>query len=203
LQSAFKFQPDPSVVALLNCLEFLKPDEAPALLKLIEPLMGNTVLKANLSKFCRYVEDKAKLIEFMGLESVARWRDRMRLMKQCIEFIPFLGCSLVQKAIEFADDEVAIVRNESVHFWVALIRACPEVAKEVSRLMDRKWQTRLVAAKIIGAVGVIDDFADLATVLSGDEIFNVRFAMAYAVQGSDWLAKLFPDSQDVEIRELF
>jgi hypothetical protein len=184
-------------------LDLIKPTETPELLRLIEPLTGNVVLMSNLAKFCRFLDDKARLLPFIDLKSVAPWRDRRIILRQCIEFVPFLGASLVQHAIEFAEDPVAVVRNESVELWVALIHADREIAKEVPKLVEMKWQTRLVAAKIIAAVGMCDEFMDVAKSLSEDPVFNVRYGIALGIRFTKWLELLFSANNEPEVRHLF
>jgi hypothetical protein len=143
------------------------------------------------------------LLPFIDLKSVVPWRDRMLILRQCIEFVPFLGAALVEHAIEFADDQVAIVRNESVKLWVALIRADREIARNVCRLGEMRWQTRLVATKIIAAVGMCEEFVELGRGLSGDAVFNVRYGLAVGIRFTDWLPQLFAGNDEPEIRHFF
>jgi hypothetical protein len=121
------------------------------------------------------------------------------MVEQAIRFAPLFGDDLVEGAVLFAGDEMAIIRNLSVLLWRELIQGDRERAVAVARLAEGRWQVRMVAAKIIGELGVIGGLEESAALLARDPVPNVRYCLAAALVDTEWYREVFASSDDPEL----
>jgi hypothetical protein len=177
LTIAIQKEPDRAATALLETIGDVPPGELALAMLCAERLATNLVFLRNLFAFARACGDMRRFARFIDVKRAPLWRDRVIMLQQAILFVPAFGDGIVESALQFAQDDVAIVRNWSVRLWVELIRNKGERAESIQRMIANKWQTRLVAAKIIREIGAGGMFEALADRLSRDEVENVRFCM--------------------------
>jgi hypothetical protein len=202
LAVALKLRPELFVTTLIDCLAFFCESENSIIRGFIEDMVPIPMFRKNCALFSRFVEDKTCFVPCFDLSSVTKWRDRLAIVRQAIEFVPHIGDSLVEVAVASANDETAIVRDASVSLWLSLIRESSGRAGHLRKLMGDNWQVRLVAAKVIGECGVIPEVWEQAVELSGDPVSNVRFGLAVRIRGADVFDKLFGGSEDAAIQGL-
>jgi hypothetical protein len=121
------------------------------------------------------------------------------MIEQAIRFVALFGDALVEVALQFAADAVALIRTLSVLLWAELIRNDARRAAAVARLLDSGWQARIVAAKILREIGVTEQLEDVARALAGDPIPNVRDCLARELHGTEWCARLFGEVDRGEV----
>jgi hypothetical protein len=92
----------------------------------------------------------------------------------------------VDLAIALANDETAIIRNESIKLWIAGIDMDSEFVRAMEKLVFGGWHARFVAAQIIEKMGVRPEFADFAEILSRDAVDTVRWCMARTLTESSY-----------------
>jgi hypothetical protein len=199
---ACDFRPNEAVEALLGCRDSCSTAEKQMLFGVFQKLRRSPLFQKNIGTFVRWFEEKAKFVTLVEFNASAKWREKIGVLQQCIELVPFVGAALADFACQFAQDGVAIIRDRSVDLWVAMIRADLTAIGALARLMEKGWQTRMVVAKVVAAVGVTNGSEGIARQLSCDEVRNVRFCLAARVRKADEFPLLFGGSQDAEIMAL-
>ena len=189
---------DALATALLAAAKFMRDSEEDAVIALAERVRGNRVFIASLWEFADNFPDKSPFFEFLDISGAKKWRDRYLVLQQCINFAETFGSALLDIAEQFANDDTAIVRTLSAELWARVIGS----SSELERLMTDNWQTRMVAAKVIGITGVTDSLRPLALRLSHDEIRNVRFCLAHHLLNTQYYDELFAETDDMEIQSL-
>lgn len=133
---------------------------------------------SNLSKILPYVDDRQSLLFCLLNPSskYSEWRMRLKISEQlrkCKEF--FDREILLKSALELVEDDVAVVRKDSVKSIAELfdesdINKLKKMAKS-----ENHW-TRLSAAEICGLVK-LDDYTDIKKILMNlrnDKVFAVK-----------------------------
>jgi hypothetical protein len=169
---------DESAEALLRAMPFVPRSEHAIAIDCLERCAGCRSVVMNVLKFASFVDDPVRLIALVHVGSLRKWRDRAELLRRCIEWATTFGAALVGIAAEFANDPAAIVRSQSVVLWTALVRKEWAVAGCLNRLLIENWQTRLVLAKIVAAVGPDDRLTALEWRLRLDPVEIVRNCVA-------------------------
>lgn len=197
-QITMNYQPETSVVIVLNISRVVKKDELNMLFECAYKLRNSVALIQHLKKFSLVFEDKSCFLQILDPHDLKEWRERFFLIEQIIEFIEIFGNKLVNYAKELSKDPIAIVRSESVKLWAKLIEYDFSNAMEAKTLTET-FQQRLVLCKIIGKCGVKPYFQDVVESLSKDPISNVRLCLANVLQGTEYFDQYFADSKDIEI----
>jgi hypothetical protein len=167
-------KPDETVLALSHALEFVPATEEPLVLACLSGLAHSRQFILNFGRFADWVNEKAAFIAAIDLKAIKRWRDRLVYLKELRRFV---GCAVnetIECACAFAGDDAAVVRNASVELWLELIRVEATVASRLTRLAAEGWQTRLVAAKVIGRLGPLPELKELRRQLKEDPVESVR-----------------------------
>jgi hypothetical protein len=194
LQIAISHSPDSAAHALIRILPPVVQDsEEEEWFGCAECLSQNCVFIQNLFDFSEHFSDRRRFLQFINGNRSEKWRVRSLMLEQAIKFVALFGDPLVETAVQFAGDAVALVRSLSVLLWVELIKSDVRRAAAVRRLLESGWQMRLVAAKIVGEVGVIEELEGVASELAEDPIRNVRTCLAQRLKGTEWCVKLFGD----------
>jgi HEAT repeat protein len=188
--------PDLAATALLKAVQLLKVEEEDVLLEWAEELSINRVFLQGLFTFSEYFTDRRQFLTFIDGKRSSQWRVRSVMIEQAILFVDLFGEELVEKAVQFAEDEVAMIRNLAVLLWVELIRKDVKRIGKMMGLIDGGWHARMVAAKIVGRMGVIPELEQIAEKLSTDPIGNIRYCLAVGIKGTDSYKKLFSRSDD-------
>jgi hypothetical protein len=195
-------RPNEAVTALLDSRDCCSVADRQMVFGLCQKLRRCQHFQRSIAAFAEWADDRSKFLGLIEFKPASNWREKIGVLQQCIELVPFLGGALAEFAIQFAQDGVAIVRDRSVELWVAMIRADRAAMAELDRLMEKGWQTRLIVAKIVAAVGVTKVSEGIAQRLSRDEVRNVRFCLAAGIRKSDAFKLLFAAAQDPEILAL-
>jgi hypothetical protein len=191
--------PDAAARALMKAIRIMNPEDEEKMFLCAEALAGNTVFLRGLFGFSERFSDRRRFLEFINGNRSGQWRVRSRMLEQAILFVPLFGDELIEKAVQFACDQVAIIRSLSVLLWVELVKADRTRAVEVRRLLGKGWQVRMVAVKIIGEIGVIPELEDVAMTLRDDPVRNVRESLAATLAGTEWCLRLFPNLQEEDL----
>jgi hypothetical protein len=191
LAAAIELDPDSAAEALVKCAGSLKEEDQALTMMCAEQLGTNRVFLRHLFTFSDRFADQHQFLRFLDVKRAPEWRDRYVMLRQAILFVPLYASELVALAVQFAGDEVAIIRDASVQLWAELIRTHQAAAEELGKLLDAKWQTRLVAAKVIGEVGIFNGFEKMAEILGQDNVENVRYCLASRIKGAPLHGPLF------------
>lgn len=122
------FQPENSHAVILNISRVIKKEEQQLLLDTAMSMRSHLTLINYLHKFSKAFDNKDIFLDFLHPHQIKKWRLRVALMKQAILFILLFKRRLVPIAQLFSNDDIAIVRNESVDFWVELLNNGDEFA---------------------------------------------------------------------------
>lgn len=210
-KEAIKFQPENSCAVLINISKVTKKEEHPLLLECAKILKGYSTLINYLHKFSEAFDDKDIFLSFLDPTGQKRWRTRIGLLKQSILFIPTFQRRLVPIAKSFSCDEIAIVRNQSVELWAALLKSGDELIEksksdsattfnDLCEIISVGFHQKLVVCKVIGKLGYNDEkFGKVTDDMSKDPIPNVRICMARNLLGSGSFDKFFGQSDEPEI----
>jgi hypothetical protein len=188
---ALAHSPDAAAQALVRAVPPLVQDDEEASFECAELLSTNHVFLHNLFDFSEHFGGRQRFVQFLNGNRSGKWRTRSLMLEQSIRFVPLFGDALIETAVQFAGDPVALIRTLSVMLWTELIRSDCRRAAAVARLLESGWQTRLVAVKILREIGVTTELEAVAHALAHDPIRNVRACLAQAVQGTEWSTKLF------------
>jgi HEAT repeat protein len=191
--------PDFAAIALLKAAQLLKVEDEDILFEWAEELSTNRVFLHGLFKFSGHFGDRRQFLKFIDGKRAEEWRVRSVMIEQAILFVNLFGEELVEQAVELAEDEVAMIRNLAVLLWVELIRKDVKQIGKVMLLLSGGWQKRMVAAKIVAAIGRRPELEEVAEKLSTDPIGNVRYCLAVRIKGTDWYKQLFSRSDDPEL----
>jgi hypothetical protein len=200
--SAIEIAPNEATDGILDTLPYVQEHEKDMLVLLATQLCYVPLFLQNFAEFAKAMAEPARLLEIIELKNIPKWRDRFFLLKQVTDCVQEMGLSLIDWAVAFANDEVAIVRVEAVKLWVELIGFDPEARKELTKLTAGKWHARLVAAKVICEVGIEEDCEDVAQTLSADAVENVRACLRHGVKGTVWFAKFFAEAEDGQVVQM-
>jgi hypothetical protein len=199
LTASISYSPDCAADGILDSLPYIRDSERDLLLLCADQLSNTRKFLSNLWQFAQSLRDTARVLEFVELKNLIAWRDRLILLNQIVLFVSLQGADLIDWAVEFAHDEVAIVRSGAVSLWVAIIDRAPEAVESLARLAHGKWHARLVAAKVIGKLGMKKEWEELGEKLSKDPVSNIRYCMAEGVRGTDWFERWFEENSDPDI----
>ena len=195
--------PELSAALVLNISRVVKEEEKKMVLDFAKLLMLTNTIIEHLYKFSEVFSDKEFFVDMLMPDFENQpWRSRKAMIEQAKLFIPILKEKLVPVATKFSQDPVAIIRNLSVSLWIDLIHANEDIIENAKKLINEKWQTRLVLAKIINELGQRDDLEDTLVQLSHDEISNIRFCIASHITDMERFEKLFGDTSDEDILSL-
>jgi hypothetical protein len=200
--SVIDIAPDEATEGILDSLPYVQEDEKDRLVLFANQLCYNRLFLENFAEFAKAMAEPARLLEIIELKNIPKWRDRFFLLKQVTDCVQEIGLALLDWAVAFANDETAIVRSEAVKLWVELIGFDPEARKELRQLTVGKWHARLIAAKVIGEIGIEEDCEDVAETLSADVVENVRACLRHRVKGTIWFTKFFADAGDGKVSDI-
>ncbi|OHS97952.1 hypothetical protein TRFO_35719 [Tritrichomonas foetus] len=159
--------------ALLIASKYAQKDELDLLIILAEQLTTCESFMLKFNQFAEVFEDKSKLLSLLSIKNINSWRQRVVILRNCVELAKFLPDQIAEKAIEFSCDDVAVVRTSSIVLWQKLISIDEKYINDLEKLLDESWQARIIAAKVIGIIG-IDKFQSISEKLRNDEVENVR-----------------------------
>ena len=204
IERAAELKRDLTAAAVLKCLCYLRDEERDPVCSMLSGFVGSVTFLGSLANVAEHFEDKRKFLMFLEMKerTLEKWRDRMVALDQSLLMVDELRGDLLHVAVSFANDDVAVIRNKSVTLWVEMIKRNSNIVEYVELLLSSNWQARMVAAKVIGAVGFINDQAkELAQRLVRDEVPNVRYCLASHLD-VEVARSLFADTDDEAIREL-
>lgn len=124
-----------------------------------------------------YVEDKDLVFHFLDLKTSCPWRVREVICWQCIALAHKYKLLLIPYAIKLSNDPVAIVRDQSVELWSALIKEDEKAIHSLIQLVQSGFQQRIVLAKVIGKTGSMYRCRDTVEQLQKDNVETVRYCM--------------------------
>jgi hypothetical protein len=171
---AIELEPDSAASALVKCGRTLRDGQHMSALLFAEQLGSNRNFLNGLFEFSGHFRDRRQFLQFIDVKKASKWRDRMVILRQTILFVPLFARDVVGPAMQFADDEAAIVRDSSVVLWVRIIAQYGNAVADLAKLLEKKWQTRLVVAKVVRQLGVRPELHEIAERISKDEVANVR-----------------------------
>jgi HEAT repeat protein len=175
--AAGRIKPDETVLALSAALDSITAAEEPLLLACLSGLTQSQQFILHFGEFADRVSEKGSFIQLIEVKSIKRWRDRLCYMKQLLKFVRCARNEVTESACAFAGDEAAVVRNASVELWLELIGQDRATASRLAKLAGEGWQTRLVAAKVIGRLGPLPELEELQRQLGADPVESVRLCI--------------------------
>jgi hypothetical protein len=170
--------PDEATTALIAALPEMQTEDHGLVLVCADQLRWHRTFLMRLWEVAQFFDDKRPFLEFLDLKDRAQWRDRFVILRQAICFLPSFRNDLVDLAVCFAKDDAAIVRNESVKLWVEGIKQDRSFIHAFEKLVTGKWQSRLIATKIVAQTGVLEEFEGYVRQLGQDSVENVRFSLS-------------------------
>lgn len=195
--------PEKGINALLLTAPIVHPSEHLLLIKIAEQLKDNMLFVSKLSLFASIIGNAEPFFNYLWPNDGASWRIRYQLAHQARAFIPYFKSRLISLAIMYSEDEIAQIRNESVHIWKEIIKEDPEAINNLFQLLESKWQTRLVAAKVVSGEEIMSELAqEMAKILSKDSVSNVRYCLAKNLHGTKYFDMFFSDTKDIDITGL-
>ena len=140
-------------------------------------------------------ETKVPFLKLFCVSRMKTWREKVLYAQQAVLFVEYLGCDMLEVAADFAADENAAVRNESVNIFVAIYQQDQTIADSISALLQATWHLRLILAKVISEAKLPLAFWDAAKLLANDPCENVRSCLARGVQNTPYFNVFFKDSE--------
>lgn len=188
--AAAKISPEKTVNALVGSVDLILPKDEETFYRVAEILRHNEEFLSKLHVFYQYLENKQWICELLMIDPQQKWRSKHILCIECIKMAPLFKEKLVPHAHALSNDNIAIIRNQSVDLWIALFNET-DIVDEFKKLLKGGWHQRLVAAKVIGKIGMQPSFELFAEMLSKDEVENVRSCLAGFIQGTPDFDKYF------------
>lgn len=202
LSRAITLKKEQAASAVLKSLSFMRDDEHDSVLAMLSAFAGSITFLRSLADVARHFDDKESFAKFVAMNGVKfeKWRDRMIVLEQSLLLVKDMRGDLLPAAVAFANDDVAVIRSKSVELWIEMIECNPNMVEYLEMLLSSNWQTRMVAAKVIGAVGFVSPVAEeLAERLKRDEAVNVRHCLASSLS-LELARRMFKDTEDEQIR---
>lgn len=172
--NATKFDKNDAAVALLETAKIASEEEVHLYISSAKELVTYTPFAWRLYEFASNFQDHELFLPL--LHPVCRgndWRQRFAILKQCEQFAEEFPAELITNAESFSEDQVAVIRTESVVLWEIILKQRPDLKSEAeSRLMRGLWQKRQVFAKLVAKLGV-DSFPEAAKKLAEDPVDNI------------------------------
>ena len=195
--------PEECVSILLDICKMMKQEEDEAnVIKMCKSLVRNNTFAFHMYEFAKYFTNKEPFYELLSPARAKDWRLRHSLQHATLQFIPVFGARLIQYAVRYSGDLVAIIRDSVVPIWVELAKISEEAIEKINWLSTKGFKQRLIIAKVITTIGIGDKYYEIAERFAKDPVSNVRFCLASRINDKTLFDKLFSDNKDPDILAL-
>lgn len=202
-EEAIKNFPDDCAAILLEICKMMKQEDEKYVVKMCMFLVKSTVFAWHMHEYAAYFTNREPFLEMLSPAKAMNWRLRYALQQATLHFIPDFGAKLIQYALRYSGDLVAIIRDGVVPIWIELVKIS-DLAKEKIRWLSTKgFKQRLIVAKVITAIGVNPEYMDIAKRLANDKVSNVRYCLASRLNDKELFNELFSQANDPDINQLF
>ena len=123
------------------------------------------------------ISNPLKIIIYLDGSQLKNWRKRFLLLQQCIKISNFLGNFLIDIAKKYSNDDVALIRSESVNLICNIINQNHSNYIFFKNLIISNWHQRLILAKIIKKLNHLNIFQNELNILKNDIVENIRFQL--------------------------
>ena len=194
--------PDDCVTAFLDICKIMKQDDEETVFGFAKLLIKNKNFVWHMHEFSEYFTNKEPFFDLLSPAKAKSWRLRFALQKQTLLFMPLFGIRLLNYAMRYSGDLVAIIRDGVVPIWVELSKIDDAAIEKLQWLSTKGFKQRLIVCKVITQIGISPKFDDIAEKFAHDKVSNVRYCLASRVVGTPLFNKYFADCQDPDILQL-
>jgi hypothetical protein len=174
-----RFFPEKCAEILIHLAPLVDPMEHLLLYKCAKLLRHCPVFLNQLYQFSRSFESKWPFMNFFKIERMKDRNERLIMARQAELFVSDFGQDLLPIAMNFAEDESAVVRNQSVYIFCELYRSDKAVVNTIGSLAKGSWHQRLILAKIIAELGVPEELEKWGNVICSDNVQSVKDCFGY------------------------
>ena len=191
--TAIRSYPDKCAKVLVECAGRIDVSQHRLIFRCAKKMRHIPEMVERLYDLSAPFETKMPFLEFFVVSRMRNWREKALYAKQAVLFVQDLGSAMMDIAVDFASDENATVRDESVKIFLAIYQLHQNLADSISAVLQRTWQMRIVLAKLISEAGLPVAFWEAAKQLSTDSVELVRNCLANGVRGTPHFDVFFKD----------